>query len=72
MFVVLLPKMFVCTNVDPDAEDQEQDWYLKADMQISCDSTYYKAGRLYAVSLRDMHVECLRLFLIELCASCAL
>ena len=41
--------MFICTNIDPDDEDNDlSDTYLSVDMQISCESDRYKFGLLYA------------------------
>jgi len=43
---------FLCTNVDPDSEDDaEVDWYLGVDTTISCDSTYYNNGFYYAMAM---------------------
>eukprot|EP01032_Pedospumella_encystans_P001327 gene1327-1536_t len=44
--------MFLCTNIDPDDEDNdgdENDLYLTADMNISCSSAYYRRGVAYAI-----------------------
>ena len=42
-------QMFICTNVDPEKEDQsDSDFYLTADMSISCSSDYYYHGVTYA------------------------
>ena len=42
-------KMFICTNIDPHNETSgESNYYLTADLNISCSSTYYKKGVLYA------------------------
>ena len=44
-----ISQMFVCTDVDPAREDPEQeDWFLTADMSISCTSDYFYGGVAYA------------------------
>ncbi len=41
---------FICTNVDPDNEDNDHyDWYLTADMSISCQSSYYRQWTIYVI-----------------------
>jgi hypothetical protein len=43
-------QIFLCTNVDPNDENSGQDdYYLTADMSISCSSSYYYSGVGYAV-----------------------
>ena len=40
---------FRCTNVDPDNEDSDaSDFFLSADMSISCGSAYYRGWVAYA------------------------
>ena len=42
-------QMYLCTDVDPDNETPGADnWYLTADMRISCTSNYYNGGVAYA------------------------
>lgn len=41
---------FLCTNIDPDNENPDDDnYYLTADMSISCSSAYYHRGVAYAI-----------------------
>ena len=41
---------FICTNIDPNNEDNSQyDWYLTADMSISCQSDEYYSWLPYVV-----------------------
>jgi hypothetical protein len=42
---------FLCENIDPYDEDGGADYYLQADRNISCSSTYYYHGVLYAVAM---------------------
>eukprot|EP01033_Poteriospumella_lacustris_P006925 gene6925-4991_t len=47
---VTIFQTFICQNVDPNGEDaNENDWFLTADMSISCSSPYYKSWRAYAI-----------------------
>ena len=42
-------RMFLCTNVDPNHEDNyPTDYYLTADMSISCEDVYYRDWVAYA------------------------
>jgi hypothetical protein len=48
---------FLCTNVDPRGEDSDaSDSYLIADMSISCTSSYYYKGVVYAVAMLLVYV----------------
>jgi hypothetical protein len=43
-------QMFICTNVDPNGEDDAlYDSFLSVDMSISCQSPYYQSWVLYSV-----------------------
>jgi len=45
-------RTFLCTNLDPNGEDDaDSDWYLTADMNISCTSDYYYNGVYYAIAM---------------------
>jgi predicted outer membrane repeat protein len=50
-------RTFLCTNVDPDDEDNDaNDRFLTADMRISCDSDYYQRGITYAAVMIVVYV----------------
>ena len=61
-------QIFICTDVDPNNEDPDQnDLYLAADMSISCTSTYYYNGVLYAammILVYPIGVPCLYYYLL--------
>lgn len=61
-------QMFICTDVDPNNEDPGQnDLFLTADMSISCTSTYYYDGVIYAsvmILLYPIGVPCLYYYLL--------
>lgn len=44
-------QMFICTNIDPEHETDDDSLYLTADMSISCTSMYYYQGVFYAVMM---------------------
>jgi hypothetical protein len=50
-------QMFLCTNVDPGREDHDaSDYFLSADMSISCTSGYYYRGLAYALVMMVIYV----------------
>jgi hypothetical protein len=45
-------KLFLCTNIDPNQEDpSKEDYFLTADMSISCHSELYKKYISFAVAM---------------------
>ena len=58
LYCIVLPsvstkifQMFLCTNIDPyDEDDSGDDFFLTADLSISCSSTYYRGGLIYGTS----------------------
>jgi hypothetical protein len=62
---------FLCTNVDPQNEDDaEYDLYLTADMSIACQSPYYHHWTLYVVLMIILYpvgVPSLYLYLLHSC-----
>ena len=63
--------MFICTNIDPDDEDNDlSDTYLNVDMQISCDSDHYKFGVLYACFMIILYPLGVLLFYMYMLYSC--
>jgi len=41
-------QMFVCTNVDPNNEDEDLNYYLTVDVRIPCYTEYWYKGVVYA------------------------
>lgn len=41
-------QMFICTNVDPNNEDADHNYYLTADVRIPCYTSYWYNGVIYS------------------------
>ena len=61
-------RTFICTNIDPNHEDNSgSDYYLVADMSISCESEYYWNWLAYAcvmIVVYPIGVSCLYFYLL--------